>query len=107
METQALFQAVQNFGAMVILALMVIKLPSIIAAISTMIDKNIAAIRDTQTQSLDVFKSENDKILGMIEARFRAMEENLQASVKGMTDIVSEMKKISERVGALERDMPS
>ena len=102
-----LFTAVQNFGALGILGLMVFKSPAIISAISAMIDRNIAAIRETQSEALNVFKAENDKVIGLMDQRFQAVERTLVATCEAVTELVSEMKTINERVGDLESDKPS
>lgn len=96
--------AVQNYGAMGILALMVWRLPSILSAINEMVQNNVKNVRETQTEALNVFKSENDKILTMLGARFKAIEETTQGILKTNTAMIAELKGISIRVGELERD---
>ena len=96
--------AIQQYGALAILALMVWKLPAVIIAISAIVESMIKHVRETQTEALTVFKSENDKILGMLESRFETIETALNASVKSNTEMIGELKELSTRLGELERE---
>lgn len=103
-DMDAFFKALQNFGALAILALMVWRLPGIIGSINQMTQDNVKNVRDTQKEALDVFKGENDKILTLVSANFKVMEDGITAAVNSNTAVLSEIKTLSERVRNLENE---
>jgi hypothetical protein len=104
MDPVTVFPIIQNLGALGILALMVIKSPAIVTALGNILERNMVHVRETQSETLAVFKSENDKTLQMVSERFKTIEEVLHASVETQTAVLGEMKTLAERVGALERE---
>lgn len=107
MELTAFTSIIQNFGALGILALMVWRLPQVITTINGMIQDNVKNVRDTQTEALNVFKAENDKVLSLVGDRFEKIEENLTRMVESNTAVVSELRSVANRVGAVEREKPN
>lgn len=106
MDFQLVMTAIQNLGAMGILALMVYKLPAILDRIQGMVNDHVQHVRETQKEALTVFQSEMDKILSMVENRFEVVEKTLSSGVLIQTEMVKEIRQLSGRVEKLEDATP-
>lgn len=95
--------SISQFGALGILAIMVWKAPGIVAAINDLIQKVIGNVRETQTEALNVFKSEQQALLEMVDRRFSSTEGTLLKQVENQTIVITELKSLSMRVENLER----
>lgn len=96
----------QNFGAMTVIALMVFKSPAILEQLSNLIQRIIGNVRETQTEALNVFRAENDKIITLIGTQFTTVQNTLADSLNELKEMAGELKHISQRVEHLERDKP-
>lgn len=96
----------QNMGAMSVIAIAVFKSPAILEQLSALIQKIISSVRETQTEALTVFKSENDKIVTLIGNQFASVQVTLGDSLDQLKTMAEELKTLSHRVEHLERDKP-
>ena len=99
-------QSLQHFGALGILALMVWKSPGILSGISELIQKVIGTVRETQTEALEVFKTEQQSLIDMVDRRFQTIETTLVKLVEIQTTLVTGISSLGVRVEHLERDKP-
>lgn len=106
MEIAQVGQFVQNFGAMAVIALAVFKSPAIIEQLSNLVQKIVSNVRDTQTEGLNVFKVEQDKLLSLIASQFTSMNTTIGSAVDELRVMATELSKLSNRVEHLERDKP-
>lgn len=98
---------VNDVGAVLIIILMVYKSPAIINSATTMVEKIITHIRETQQQALKSFEGEVDKMLTMFSEKFLGLEKVLEANMRIQTDLVSEMKTLGLRLKNLEDAKPT
>jgi hypothetical protein len=106
LQIQPILSIVQQLGGLGILALMVYLSPKILAGLSDLNQKMIGTVRETQTEALSVFKTEQSALIDMIDRRFQSTEGTLTKLVETLTTLVGEVKSLGFRVDTLERDKP-
>jgi hypothetical protein len=102
MDLTFVVNTVGQFGALGILAIMVWRAPSVLAAINDLIQRVIANVREAQSEALNVFKSEQQNLIDMIDRRFSSTEGTLVKLVENQTTLLIEIKSLGLRVGSLE-----
>lgn len=103
MELNAIVTTVSQLGALGILALMVWRAPSILTSINALIQGVIGNVRTAQGEALNVFKTEQQNLIDMIDRRFSSTESTLVKLVETQTQLVAELRSLGVRVENLER----
>jgi hypothetical protein len=106
MELGAITAIAQQFGALGIILLMVWKSPAILEKLTGLIQLIIGHVRDSQKEALSVFKSELEKLIDLFTDRFKVVEETLTKNCEAQTQLIGEIKTLSERMRNLEDAKP-